>query len=149
MEIEKRAFNNEEYNRVYQEDVRDGTNHMAYGGREHVDENYPWYDVSDLIPMTENDVFELQKGLGGVYNHWAPGDMPTHWMVRRGPYEIKPEWDYMDVLAVNSDNTRYYDSFVCRDTSKNHTISRRRFDNLVARLSDPDHDIRKIKKSYF
>lgn len=109
-----------------------------------------WFNISDPIPMNEESVARWNEGdIVGVYYDWDVSDMPTHYIVRRGQYHIVPEWDYMDVLVVNEDCTNWYSTQVARDIGDGTKISERRFHNLVAKLSDPNHDIMKIKKSYF
>lgn len=98
-----------------------------------------WYNISDPIPVKDDDP-----------RQYVPKGEPVYYIVRRGQYHIVPEWDYMDVLWVNEDCTKWYTSDVCRYMGKEppHKFSERKFNNLVARLADPEVDFDRIRKSY-
>jgi len=97
-----------------------------------------WYNVSEPILRKQSD--------GDLY---SPEDA-THYIVRRGRYHIVEEWDYMDIIWVSKDLKLEYTCEVCRCTCKEppHKISERRFNNLVARLKDPNVSMDRIRKTY-
>ncbi|MNH22948.1 hypothetical protein D3C81_2317340 [compost metagenome] len=57
-------------------------------------------------------------------------------------------WGYMDVVCINGAGDVIIAQAVRIPNTPTGATSRK-FHNLVAKLSDPDHDLLKIKRSYF